>query len=108
MLGFLKNLFHRKPDPNLSLAIHSGGLLIDVRTAAEFNQGHIPGSINIPIDQFEKEIPGLKNKTPIIVFCQSGIRSARAKELLNKEGVQSVVNGGSWTHVNKLLETQSR
>ena len=52
-------------------------ILLDVRTAEEYREGHIPGSINIPLDALDgidKQIT--ERQTPIFVYCHSGGRSA--------------------------------
>ena len=67
--------------------------LVDVRTAAEYRQGHIPGSISIPLAGIRNcRIP--KNK-PIFVCCKSGERSRQAKETLMAMGYTNVTNIGS-------------
>lgn len=73
-----------------------GGLLIDVRTLAEFKQSHIEGAGNIPFDQIEKRAAELgddKNR-PIVVYCRSGNRSSIAKKTLQKLGFTDVIDGG--------------
>ncbi len=74
--------------------------IIDVRSRAEFQGGHVVNSINIPI----QEIPGRlediqKMKQPIILCCASGQRSAQASLFLKSHGIDCM-NGGSWLDVN--------
>lgn len=54
--------------------------LIDVRTPAEFNQGHIEGAINIDFmnKNFEQEIQKLDKSKPTLIYCKVGGRSAKA------------------------------
>jgi len=67
--------------------------LIDVRTVAEYRQGHISGSINIPLAHIRNcRIP--KNK-PIFVCCKSGGRSLQAKDALIAMGYADVTDIGS-------------
>ena len=61
---------------------HPDLTLVDVRSAEEFAAGHLPGAINIPIDQLETRMSELKWGNEIVVYCLSGVRSARAIELL--------------------------
>jgi len=77
-------------------------IVIDVRDAAEYAKGHIVGARNVPLAQFEKrlgELEKLRNK-PLVVHCETGDRSAKALELLRKNGFEKVYNlsGGyaSW------------
>lgn len=68
-----------------------GALLLDVRTAAEFRGGHIPGSINIPLQQIGRieQIAPDKN-TPLFTYCASGARAKNAAESLRLRGYQQV------------------
>lgn len=70
-------------------------VLLDVRSASEYQQGHIPGSINIPLDSIQqvmKKHP--KKDTPLFVHCLSGGRSGRAASFLKHEGYTNVKNIG--------------
>lgn len=70
-------------------------VLLDVRSASEYQQGHIPGSINIPLDSIQqvmKKYP--KKETPLFVHCLSGGRSGRAVSFLKHEGYTNVKNIG--------------
>lgn len=70
-------------------------VLLDVRSASEYQQGHIPGSVNIPLDSIEhvmKKYP--KKDTPLFVHCLSGGRSGRAVSFLKHEGYTNVKNIG--------------
>jgi rhodanese-related sulfurtransferase len=66
--------------------------LLDVRTPQENSQARLPGSVLIPINEFEgrmKEVP--KNKT-ILVYCAVGSRSKPVAEYLSKNGYKDVYN----------------
>ena len=54
--------------------------IIDVRTPAEFNEGHIPGAVNIDIDgkEFEAKVAELDKSRPVAVYCRGGRRSKEA------------------------------
>lgn len=64
--------------------------LVDVRTVAEFTEGHIPGSLNIDVKDetgFPLAVDDLLDKQrPVAVYCRSGRRSRNAAELLSKKG----------------------
>lgn len=70
-------------------------LLLDVRTPAEYKEdGHIPGSVLIPIQvlpQYLKEIEKFKDKK-VLVYCRSGNRSAVASRFLEQNGFKQVYN----------------
>lgn len=70
--------------------IENGAIIIDVRTADEYNEGHIANSINIPVDNIN-EITYEKD-TKIIVYCASGVRSANAAKALVDAGYTNVYN----------------
>ena len=76
------------------------GTIVDVRTPVEFMSGHVPRSINIPLQDISKRIPELKNLTPpLILCCASGARSAQATRMLTEHGIECK-NGGSWLSLN--------
>ena len=80
----------------------SGYLILDVRTAEEYIQKHIPGAINVPNEIIGTEdIPELPDKEQLIlVYCRSGNRSKQASEKLVKLGYTNVVEFGGindWT-----------
>ncbi len=65
--------------------------LLDVRSPEEFGGGHIDGAINIPIQELSGRVDELDDKNhQIVVYCQSGGRSAMAKRLLERDGFTSV------------------
>lgn len=63
-------------------------LVLDVRTAAEFDEGHIPGAINIPYDAIGERIVelGPADERDVVVYCRSGRRSALALATLREAG----------------------
>ncbi len=96
MLNFIKNLFGAGPKTDYKALIKSGATIIDVRSKAEYQSGHINGSINIPLDNLTSQIGKLKKDKPIITCCASGMRSAGAKSILKSNGFNEVYNGGGW------------
>lgn len=70
-------------------------ILLDVRTPEEYAQGHIPGSVNIPLDQaksISERFPDLSER--LFVYCQSGMRSRTACGIFSKLGYSDVTNIG--------------
>ena len=98
-MGFFSFLFGGE---SIKEALKKGAVIIDVRTAAEFDNGKVPGSVNIPVDRISINAGRIKlmNK-PVVVCCASGARSSQAKEILKKAGIKEVYNGGSWQSVLK-------
>ena len=74
----------------------SGYLILDVRTAEEYSEKHIPGAINIPNETIGTEdIPELPDKEQLIlVYCRSGNRSKQASAKLVKLGYTNIVEFG--------------
>ena len=79
--------------------------LLDVRSAAEYQQRSLPGSILIPHDQITEKAPQQfpDKSTALAVFCRSGRRSAIAKAALNKLGYTNVTDLGSIDHAAEVL-----
>ncbi len=83
-----------------------GALVIDVRSPGEFNSGHLPMAINIPLDEVGSAMPA---RVPdpsqlILLHCLSGTRSGVAKMKLKGMGYTRVFNLGSLARVRKILE----
>ena len=76
--------------------LENNGIIVDVRSKAEFDMGHAPDSVNVPLESIKHKTGKLRSlKRPIVAVCRSGARSGSAVALLNAEGIESV-NGGSW------------
>ncbi len=72
-------------------------VVLDVRTKVEFWLGHLPGAVNISVDQLPGALASHPEITPdkrILVYCASGGRSAMAAQVLKAEGFANVVDGG--------------
>ena len=103
-MNIFQKLFSETPKVDLKSIVEQGAFLVDVRTPGEFAEGHVKGSVNIPLDKVVSEMPKFKNKKNIIVFCRSGNRSAQAKSILEQNGITGVVNGGTWQDVNQFVQ----
>ena len=67
--------------------VASGARLVDVRTPGEFAAGHIPGAVNIPVQQLDNRLAELQPKdAAIVVYCRSGSRSSSAARMLKNAG----------------------
>lgn len=73
-------------DKEPSLARDGSITLLDVRTAAEYERGHIDGFNNIPVDELRERLGELDRDKPLYVICQSGLRSYIACRILAQEG----------------------
>ena len=73
-----------------------GAVLLDVRTPQEYQEGHIPESKNVPLQQLDNIASVAKNKDiPLFVYCYSGSRSRQATGILQRMGYSKVNNIGS-------------
>ncbi|WP_102342490.1 rhodanese-like domain-containing protein [Galactobacillus timonensis] len=101
--------FRRKAAPNINAMLETvhqtpGAVLIDVREVDEYQEGHIPGAVNIPLSSIgaiETKVPD--HDAPLFVYCHSGARSEKAKQYLEQAGYRSVVNiGGIMAYTGNL------
>lgn len=99
MLTLLKNLLGIGPKVDLNELMASGAVVVDVRTPAEYKDGHVIGSINLPLQTLGNNLNKLKKDQVIITCCRSGSRSGMAKRMLKANGFEQVHNGGPWTNL---------
>ncbi|MFJ4188402.1 rhodanese-like domain-containing protein [Kitasatospora sp. NPDC089509] len=84
--------------------------LIDVRSPGEYAGGHIPGALNIPLDQLDRALPALRaaaGRNELAVVCAAGPRSRNACRQLADAGVTAlVVTGGTnaWTEAGHPVD----
>ena len=85
--------------------LQDGAMVIDVRSQAEFNSGHLPKAINIPLDTIETALPRrVKDKNCVLLLhCQSGMRSGVASKKLQRLGYVRAFNLGSYSRAAKLV-----
>ena len=90
--------FFKQPDINKGLieyAEKENAVLLDVRTPQEYREGHIPESINVPLQTIDKVTSIAENKdTVLYVYCYSGARSRQATAMLQHMGYTNVQNIG--------------
>ena len=89
------------------MAEETGYIILDVRRADEFAEGHIPGAINVANESIGRdEIPELPDKNQLImVYCRSGRRSKEAAEKLVKLGYTNIVEFGGILDWKGEIET---
>ncbi|HZG72407.1 MAG TPA: rhodanese-like domain-containing protein [Chondromyces sp.] len=78
--------------------------LIDVREPNEFDNGHILGARNIPLTQLKTRMKEIRPDKPVYLYCQSGMRSGRAAQLLYRNGYRDLhhLQGGFKTWTGKV------
>jgi NADPH-dependent 2,4-dienoyl-CoA reductase/sulfur reductase-like enzyme/rhodanese-related sulfurtransferase len=112
MAGFAaENILHGKLNVfywNEFGKINQEDLLVDVRTKEEYNNGNIPGSINIPVDEIRERLSKLNTDRNIFIYCEAGLRGYLAQRILKQNGFDHVLNlsGGYklWMASNKETE----
>jgi rhodanese-related sulfurtransferase len=103
MINTIKKLLGIGPKVDYAQLVKNGAVIIDVRTKAEYQQGHIKGSINVPLNNLSNHYSKLDRNKPIITCCASGMRSAQAKNILNANGYTEVYNGGGWSSLQHKI-----
>ena len=90
--------FFKQPDINKGLKEYAeaeNAVLLDVRTPQEYGEGHIPESINVPLQTLNKVRLVVENKdAELFVYCYSGARSRQATAMLQHMGYTNVQNIG--------------
>ena len=83
-----------KADEAMVLA-EDGAILIDVRSAEEFAEKSVEGSVNIPVDQIEEGLANYDKDSTLIFYCSAGSRAAKAVEAAEAMGFTNIYNLGS-------------
>ncbi len=93
--------------PNEAIRLSDqGGVMIDLRGVESYRAGHIVKARNIPLASLSEQLAKLKKykEKPVIVYCESGLESAKAASLLTKAGFAQVarLRGGlkAWRQEN--------
>ena len=102
-MGFL-NMFGKEPSLEEGIKAQQetkGSVLLDVRSEGDYAEGHLEGSVNIPLNKLAGI--DLPKETPLFVYCLSGARAGRAVTFLTKMGYKAVNIGGVSGHESKLV-----
>lgn len=87
-----------------------GFTVIDVRTPAEYTTGHLPGAVNVPLDQVKRALPEIRQAAErggLLVVCASGARSEKASGIMAADGVPAATLAGgttAWASEGRGLE----
>lgn len=104
LLSFLKYKFKKKNMDEIQEYLEKGAVVIDVRTVAEYNDGHVEGSHNIVLDTIPVKVEEIKALgKSFIAVCRSGARSGNATEFLSAQGLD-IINGGPWQDVDQFID----
>ena len=82
-------------------------VVLDVRKADEYEEGHIPGSLHIPYEELPDRLAEVPTDRPLATICSGGKRSGLAASLLQREGFERVLHVGrggirSWEEQGEL------
>lgn len=107
MMNILHKIMGSLTGVDHSAALPPDAVLVDVRSPAEFASGHVQGALHMPLVRLSHDIGQVApdKGTPVIVYCQSGARSASARRQMMDMGYQNVINGGG---VRALAERLQR
>ncbi len=114
MAGYAaSNILHGEVEPlqwhELERPEPDGRVILDVRTASEFAQGHIDRAVNIPVDELRHRLNELPREAEITVYCRVGLRGYLAARILLQHGFRSVRNlsGGFLTYAPAMRSLES-
>jgi phage shock protein E len=88
--------------------LKKGAKIIDVRSEQEFQERHLPGAINVPLDRLGSEIAGVApdKAQPLLLHCLSGGRSGIGKTMLRRMGYHKAYNLGSYGRAERILKAR--
>ncbi|MDE9366571.1 rhodanese-like domain-containing protein [Luteipulveratus sp. YIM 133132] len=96
--------------PTTPQALTDDAVLLDVREQDEWDAGHAPGAVHIPLAEVPNRLEELPDAEPLPVICRSGGRSGRAVQWLSAQGYPAVnVEGGmqAWAQGGKPVVSDS-
>ena len=67
-------------------------MLLDVRTVDEYNAGHLPGAVNIPLENLRRSMANLPRNRKIVIYCAIGLRGYIAYRVLSQYGFSDLAN----------------
>ena len=90
--------------------LKKGAMLVDVRTVAEYNAGHLTNAVNIPLDEIQKAFPRrVSDRSQVVLLhCRSGRRSGLAEQQLRALGYTNVFNIGSYSQAEALANSATK
>lgn len=93
-MGIVSRIMGPSIDERVDEARKVGATIVDVRSPGEFEGGHIPGAINVPLGEIDRIAERVRPDDVLYLYCQSGMRSSRACKQLKSAGFANVVNIG--------------
>ena len=88
--------------------VSRGAVLLDVRTPEEFGDEHLPGALNVPLQELSARLDEIGAKErDVVVYCRSGRRSAEATRMLRQAGFRCVHDMGAmleWANARNRVD----
>lgn len=88
---------------DIARLLHQGATILDIRTAEEYAQGHVPGALHIPLQDLLRSLSSIPKDRPVVTCNAEDALSATAAEILGAHGFRAF-DGGGWTNVVKLMD----
>ena len=89
----------------------SGALVVDVRETSEYEEGHIPGAVNIPLRTVTQNLDKIPTDRPVYIYCKSGFRAAQALSALGLVGYNNVLSyrpgWDGWTEAGEEVSAEN-
>ena len=84
---------------------------VDVREQDEYAEGHIPGAVNIPLTEFMARVDEVSEDEPVVLVCNTGVRSSQAALFLVSMGYEDIYNlddgTKGWIKQGRAIETET-
>lgn len=92
ILVYMPRKYRTSDEAKQRIAKNNYDVIIDVRTPEEWNQGHYPNAVSIPIGEFITKLPATvpDKNARILIVCRKGIRSKAAAQMANDLGYTNV------------------
>ncbi|WP_203257776.1 rhodanese-like domain-containing protein [Hyunsoonleella ulvae] len=101
-MGLLSFIFKRNAQ-KIKGFLKRDAIILDVRIQHEWEEGHITNAIHVPLSDLKDHIEAIKKlNKPVVAYCKSGGRSARATKLLKFYNIEAV-NGGGLSDLKLLI-----
>ncbi|MBV6405100.1 MAG: Thiosulfate sulfurtransferase GlpE [Flavobacteriales bacterium] len=104
-MGLRKRLLREVSAEEAARMVDEGATVLDIRSHREYESGHIPGALHIPVSDLLKHLPRIPRDRPVVTCNAEDALSATAAEILTAHGFQAV-DGGAWVKLSALLKSR--
>jgi phage shock protein E len=104
--NLVRNLLGTASGETVAKLLKESPVVLDVRTSGEFQSGHVPGALHLPLSDFAQRLESVApDKTrPLLLYCASGARSGAARRQAQSLGYANAHNLGSLHRAQALLD----